>query len=375
MDDAIFSGPPETALDTSGQQTLPQLYRAYIGPVNTAAYLERFMRLERSEGTAWSWHWPASLCTLNWLMFRHLWIAAALYLACLIVVPLGVIGAGRALLQWTAPVESMVLATCAVLWIGLPGLLGHRLYFLHGRQVVNQALAQASSLQLACDRLAQRAPTPRQLQILIGLNGVLIVLAALVYWNWGDSDTAAVAIAPAAPALPPVTLPQTSASHAAPAATATAAPAASAVSATPSSIPAAAASRPTDQASTPAVSAATTPPPKASPSAPTRILTVIEPAAPAPPPAPRARNKPSASPAAYVVNVGLFADPDNARRAYILLFKAGLPASREVIHRQGKTLTRVRSGPYANRAEALAAAQRIRALKLDAVLAKVPARG
>ena len=73
------------------------------------------------------------------------------------------------------------------------------------------------------------------------------------------------------------------------------------------------------------------------------------------------------------VNVGLFADPDNARNAYVKLVKAGLPAGREVIWPpEGSTkskLTRVRAGPFANRAQAQAAVAKIKALQLDAVLA------
>ena len=73
------------------------------------------------------------------------------------------------------------------------------------------------------------------------------------------------------------------------------------------------------------------------------------------------------------VNVGLFADPDNARNAYVKLVKAGLPAGREVIWPpEGSSkskLTRVRAGPFANQAQAQAAVAKIKALQLDAVLA------
>lgn len=80
-------------------------------------------------------------------------------------------------------------------------------------------------------------------------------------------------------------------------------------------------------------------------------------------------SKPLAKPAAPVyVNVGLFADPDNARRAYATLVKAGLPAERERLKSASAERTRVRAGPFADRAQARAAAERIRALQLDAVL-------
>jgi cell division septation protein DedD len=69
--------------------------------------------------------------------------------------------------------------------------------------------------------------------------------------------------------------------------------------------------------------------------------------------------------------VGLFADADNARKAYAKMRVAGLPAVRQVIKTpKGATRTRVRSGPFASRAEAEQAADAIRALKLDAVVVR-----
>lgn len=70
------------------------------------------------------------------------------------------------------------------------------------------------------------------------------------------------------------------------------------------------------------------------------------------------------------INVGLFADPDNARRAHARLRQAGLPASIEPqVRADGRRLQRVRVGPFTSAAEANVAAARVRALGLDAVAA------
>ena len=70
----------------------------------------------------------------------------------------------------------------------------------------------------------------------------------------------------------------------------------------------------------------------------------------------------------YLINVGLFAQQDNARRAFDRLRADGLPATTQNLQRGNNTLTRVRVGPFATRTQADAAAQRIRALQLDAVV-------
>ena len=66
--------------------------------------------------------------------------------------------------------------------------------------------------------------------------------------------------------------------------------------------------------------------------------------------------------------MGLFAEDSNARKAHAKLIDAGLAAfTQELDGPKGKR-TRVRVGPFDTQAEADAAAQKIRALKLDAVV-------
>ena len=70
----------------------------------------------------------------------------------------------------------------------------------------------------------------------------------------------------------------------------------------------------------------------------------------------------------FGINVGVFADNNNARNAFVKLSDAGLPAyTQELKGKKGK-LTRVRVGPYNSLAEAERAADRIRALGLDALV-------
>jgi len=72
----------------------------------------------------------------------------------------------------------------------------------------------------------------------------------------------------------------------------------------------------------------------------------------------------------FYVNAGLYAVPGNANRAYSKLESAGLPVFTEVIATKDGQRTRIRVGPYPTRAKADAAAKKIRALKLDAVVFK-----
>lgn len=92
----------------------------------------------------------------------------------------------------------------------------------------------------------------------------------------------------------------------------------------------------------------------------------------APAPAATSAQRPSAAvvPTAmgFYLNIGLFAIPTNGSNAVHKLEAAGQPVFFEVIDSKKGPLTRVRVGPFAKRADATAAAQKIHALKLDAVV-------
>jgi cell division septation protein DedD len=138
--------------------------------------------------------------------------------------------------------------------------------------------------------------------------------------------------------------------------------AASTVSKSPSSAPAKAAPKPSAKTTPPAepasraASAAKAKPPKASASA-------AGPASSAPLPT-------VGTAAGYYINVGLFADEANARKAQARLLNEGLPAFRQELNNAKGRRIRVRVGPYESRAKAEAAATSIRAMALEAVVFK-----
>ena len=111
------------------------------------------------------------------------------------------------------------------------------------------------------------------------------------------------------------------------------------------------------------------------------------PVAPAPAPEPKPAQRPddsararallegrSAEPAAsanaedsrFIVQVGAFADAEKAREARTKVERAGLKTYTQVVDTKDGKRTRVRVGPFNNRAEADKAAARIKALQLSA---------
>ena len=357
------------ALDKFPDLALPALYRAAIGPRQTDYYLKRFTQFESSGKAGLSWNWAAGALTFNWMLFRKLWLPAVIYLLSAVMLPLLLLGVGRLLWHWQPMTETGALMAVIVVFFVAPAVLGNGLYYRQCRAAIERAIQSSPTLEDACQTLAAQASTGQRLQRIAMVNALVLALGAALAFRLLDFSA-----------------PQEHADENAPALAGKAASAAAAVTRLPAPAPV---SAPENAASSPALSGSAVSPPAAVASgvvatvAPEPVAQPASSPAPmgsvasqpdteptlTPPPAPAATAGPAVHGDHYV-NIGLFADPDNARRAYVKLIKAGLPASREVLVVRQQKVTRVRSGPYASRKQAQAATARIKALQLDAVLAK-----
>ncbi|MCZ4314419.1 SPOR domain-containing protein [Comamonadaceae bacterium G21597-S1] len=428
-DHATAADTEPTRLDPSPDSHLDALYRAAIGPIRANYYLPILTRFETYGRASPSWNWAAFGMTVNWMLFRALWLPAVVYLAALVAAALA-LAAGMALADPPLPASMQWSLWAALLTMALlvPGFFGNAWLYRVYRRRVEQALAATTSLDDACMRLARQSSSrPRLLAIGLG-NLALAALVGIASWpsdlhvrmwprvsgdvasltspasdaepshaaaerapvgNTSESMPGAIA-SPATPAVTPseatpVAAASAAESHAqAPITMATAsAPTAPASEAPASDAPpmAATATEPTTtsladfdpQALGPAArAAAESQSAIAARARAARVRTDTPPVAATPAAsAPRAEKplkRPVAQPGPYLINVGLFAQQDNALRAHARLKEAGLPAISESLQMRNGQRTRVRVGPFATQAQADAAAGRIRALGLEAVV-------
>lgn len=438
-------------LEPAGDSAISALQRAMIGPLNATHYLPVFARFEADDRAGPGWNWAASLCTLNWMVFRRLWGPALAYLGCIAAGLLLVFGLGRLVLQLSPSGELSLLVSLATIAVLVPGGLGDAWLYRQYRARSAAALVSAPTLQEACALLARQASSRRRLLGIAILNLLLAaaVASAWLAWNHRTRMPAAMETARSAvgqitpePAVPGSSAPLARVSSGSGAAIAPAVEA-SAPRATPTSAPEAAASvasagtadavaaLPASAAAssaalvttvlapaTPASSEASTPvadtaptwytnaaamrayAPRRSPQpsaaeAPTASASAVAPAptlaaseaaprretpiaakrpvANAPVPTPVAKTSQATAPSgngAYAINIGLYAQPANAQRVLATLREAGVRTMVQELDMPNGKRTRVRAGPFANRAQADAAAARIRAAGLEAVVAR-----
>ena len=414
--------PADTALDNTDEHSTTALYRAAVGEVNSAYYLPLFARFEAADRAGLSWNGAAALYTLNWLAFRHLWHAALVYAGILVALALGIFGIGRLVFQFSETTQWALVGGLVLLSVLLPGLGGNAVLHAATRKRMEAALKATHTVAEACALLGRQAPTRQSLiaQMVANALGLALLAYAWVQFEGWSPATAAppvaadarnvavgrtidVSVPPApapaasapvvatsapvaaasAPASVPAPLAQraTSATAVLPApqitAVASAPLAARAASAPAPATAASAAAKPTPAPAAPKPPAVTTPPAtaaRASSSAPARIIILSKPVAAES--AAIRTNGATSTPATraaqaqtYVVNVGLFAQENNARNALTQLTDAELPASTQTVRTSQGTRIRVRVGPFETEAEAERVVDKVRAMGLDAQIA------
>lgn len=343
------------AADASAPSPVVQeLYRAAVGERNRDYYLRQFARFDQAGKTGASWHWPASLSTLNWLAWRGMWSAALAFAALCLALGLLVFGIGRLVFDFSPTTELILLALCLALVFFLPGLFANAAYYRFSKKRIEAALAASATIDEACASLAAQASSNRRWFVLAATNTSLVVVIGLFAWLLTSTGSleASAPTPPSQPVLATAVEPPT----ASPAARAKA----SDSMPTPATAP-----MPAPEPMAPA--AASAPPPPAPPPAPLQLADAKAVKAGA---ASAASSAPAAAEFRFALQVGAFANEENARKAQAKLQAAGFKAYLEDLETsQGKRI-RVRVGPFATRAEAEQAAPQVKALDLPALLVK-----
>jgi hypothetical protein len=330
----------------------PALYRAALGPVNLEHYLAAFERLDAAGRVLPGWNLAAALCPLGWLAFRRLWRQALLAFAALASGALLLWAVGHRWLALPWPMlAGLALAGLTVLCGGL-GLYGDALVHADARRRIDGAVSAASTMREAMGLLQRRASSRRRL-LWVAVVGAALALAAAAVWL-------AFAGAMEARPMPDVGEPvsaELSAPEPGPA------PQPPGVD---GERPVAPAADPAPVAIEPASGGQALPQPEAGPE-PEAVQAPVQEPPQAKDPVP-ARPPQRAAQRRLYINVGLFADPENARRTHARLRQAGLPSAVEpLVRSDGRRLQRVRVGPFGSAAQANAAAAKVRAMGLEAV--------
>jgi Tfp pilus assembly major pilin PilA len=182
--------PHNTQGDTSGQDQYPQLYAAVIGPKNTEYYLDYFAKADLAGRAKASWHWPALFANFYWMLYRKLWIPAAVYFfAPAVTVFLAALLAIVLELGTQAATALMVLASMGVAYV-VPAMYGNRWYYNRCRELVDRARRAHNSLEDQLQWLAREGGTSRAgiwipvVMTVIALIGILAAIAIPAYQDY-----------------------------------------------------------------------------------------------------------------------------------------------------------------------------------------------
>jgi cell division septation protein DedD len=337
------------------------------------------------------------LLSLNWMLLRRLWVAALYYVGAVVAATLLLFGIGRMVFQISDATQWALLLLGLLLCVAVPGAYGNAWLYAACNQKMERALAASATLEDACAQLARQAAGIKRMLLLAGLNVALCLAVVGIVRSWPSPAALPLHTGPATQVQvaglvqsglvtqsldKPVALPSPTGTASQPAESPVLpAPVAAPITGTTETVEAIASEETTKTAVSPkptkaeklakakaakAAKAAAKAESKAAKAAMTAKADPVEKAAKVAKVAAAAASAPGSGP--YLINVGLFADPNNARNAFVKLQDAGLPAVSQELKSSKGPRTRVRVGPFESQAEADRAAERIRALQLEAAV-------
>ena len=410
----------------SGERSTARLYRATLGETSAERYLPAFARFDDHGMAGPAWNSAAALFNLGWLVHHRLWLSLVGCSALAAGLALAVMGLWHWAPGWPTGIKLGASLAMALATMLVPGLWGTAWLHTRTRRRMIAAVERAATVDGACDVLAAEA-RDRQRRNPWGLAGLLsagvltVLLWQTVPWSSFVDETQSavsetkpdpVAPAPAVVAVvepvlsPPSPMPEVETDHQATSGAPLdvqsgelVLPTVAQVAATPDHQPdqvhldkpeaVASAAKPVGSGIPSTTANAARSEAKTAPAASTGLKgatsyakalpklggqTPVEQGA-------TASNLPSAAtPTTAVagmadirprvkgfgVAVGMFSVADNAERVVSQLSGAGLPVLSDPVDSARGRLTRVRVGPFERRAQAEAAAVKVKALGLEA---------
>lgn len=153
-------------------------FEAFVGTRNTDYYVSRFARFEDG-GSRASWHWPAFFLTFYWLLYRKMWLYAALYffLPSLLMIPIS------SAIAAVSTSSGQALALSSIVWIGglfiLPPMFATSLYYKHYNAKLETVAAGTSNRVRQLTQLAERGGTSGVAFFIVGALVLVMVIGIL----------------------------------------------------------------------------------------------------------------------------------------------------------------------------------------------------
>lgn len=363
---------PATTENTAVSQTpapsgLTDLRRAVLGPLNTAYHLRMFEWFDLAGRAGLVWNQGAALCTVSWMLYWRLWQALASYV---VLMALLLAGLGLAHLHLALPmgVGLGLLVSIVLLGTVLPGLYGQALLYARIRDRVESAVRQARTLREARKLLEAQAGGQARLRTILLLNALLALSVGMAVWFFAPAAGWRQGLHATTSEVPAVQEPTPTRE----------------VDATPQPLQIQLPvmdGEPMESPEAQAQPVVDLPAPEPEPESvvlaqEASAARELAPLAPEPV-KPMQQTRPDAktpttveNTQAVFIHVGVFGDADNAQRAHARLIGAGLTTLLQTVDTAKGQLTRVKVGPFVTRAKADAAAARIKAMELDAVIVR-----
>jgi type II secretory pathway pseudopilin PulG len=144
-----------------------EFYKAVLGPKNQDYYLDRFVAFDDAGKVSPGWNWSAFLVTFYWMLYRKMWMPAAIYffLPYLLMLLSGIVGAVAGGV-FGAFVTLAYFVYLVGVFIAVP-MYANALYYKHCQKVIAEVRAKTHDTQRQLGELSGKGGTSKAALIFI----------------------------------------------------------------------------------------------------------------------------------------------------------------------------------------------------------------
>jgi Tfp pilus assembly protein PilE len=156
-----------------------EYYKAIIGPKNQDYYLDHFSRFDDEGKISPTWNWSAFFVTFYWMLYRKMWMPAAIYffLPYLLMLLSGIVAAVAGSVLGVFVSLGYFLYFGAI-FIGAP-MYANALYYKHCKKTIAAVRSTTPGTQRQLDELDGKGGTSKIVLIIIAIIAIVAVVGIL----------------------------------------------------------------------------------------------------------------------------------------------------------------------------------------------------
>ena len=150
-----------------------EYYKAVIGARNQDYYLRHFSRFDNDGKTSATWHWPAFLGAFYWMLYRKMWLSAAIYCLLIFLIWSG----SNALSGDQILLAGLLYLAVSMIWLPM---YANALYYRHCKRTISSVRLTSPDATNQLSDLSEKGGTTSNTRLILVVAFTFVVFIVMM---------------------------------------------------------------------------------------------------------------------------------------------------------------------------------------------------